>query len=65
MKKVGLILCATLFASHTAYANVENGSFENWTAGAPESWTTIDPAVARQQSASIQAPRALPILGKA
>ena len=52
MKKVAFILCATLFASHTAYANVENGSFENWTAGAPASWTTIDSGISLTQSAS-------------
>ncbi|WP_166424193.1 endonuclease [Paraglaciecola sp. 20A4] len=52
MRKVALIVCTTLFASHTAYANVENGSFENWTAGVPESWTTIDSGISLTQSAS-------------
>lgn len=52
MKRSGLLLWASLLASPIVYANVENGSFENWTGGAPDNWTTIDSGISLSQSTS-------------
>lgn len=52
MKMIRLLLCAALLTSHIVYANVENGSFENWTGGAPDGWTTIDSGISLSQSGS-------------
>lgn len=39
------ILCAALLASSVANATISNGGFENWTNGAPDSWTTVDSGI--------------------
>jgi len=39
------ILCAALLASSVANATISNGNFENWTNGAPDSWTTVDSGI--------------------
>lgn len=52
MKKIKLLFCTTLLISHIVSANVENGSFENWTGGAPYGWTTIGSGITVSQSAS-------------
>lgn len=45
-----LTLCALLVPA--AFAQVQNGEFENWTSGVPDSWTTIDSGINVSQSTS-------------
>jgi endonuclease I len=45
-----LLLCAV---SHYAVADVTNGSFETWSAGAPTGWSTIDSGISVNQNTSL------------
>lgn len=45
-----LTLCALLVPA--AFAQVQNGEFENWTNGDPDSWTTVDSGINVNQSTS-------------
>lgn len=45
-----LTLCA--LAASPVFAQVDNGEFENWTSGSPDSWTLIDSGIRVTQSTS-------------
>lgn len=45
-----LTLC--VLAASPAFAQVNNGEFENWTNGSPDGWTTIDSGINVSQSTS-------------
>ena len=45
-----LTLCA--LAVPSAFSQVQNGEFENWTSGNPDGWTTIDSGITVNQSTS-------------
>lgn len=47
------LLWSTLLVSHLALANVENGEFENWSNGSPDSWSTIDSGISVNQSTNV------------
>jgi len=52
MKKYfGVFLLLSAFGQW-AHADVTNGSFENWTSGSPDGWTTIDSGISVSQSTS-------------
>jgi len=40
-------------ASFNTFADIANGDFESWTAGSPDSWTTIDSGINVNQTTSI------------
>jgi endonuclease I len=46
------LLIGTLLASQLAYANVENGGFENWSGSIPDDWTTIDSGISLSKTSS-------------
>jgi len=54
-KKITAILLTLLgmAASFNTFADITNGDFESWTAGSPDSWTTIDSGINVNQSTSI------------
>lgn len=39
------LLYTALLATHTCYATIANGNFEDWTNGDPDSWSTIDSGI--------------------
>lgn len=47
------VLLGALLASQLAYANVENGEFENWSGSIPDNWSTIDSGISLSESSSI------------
>lgn len=55
MKRIVIpsVLLAVLLSSQWAYANVENGEFENWSGSTPDSWSTIDSGISLSESTSI------------
>lgn len=46
MKKMLIAASMAYIAGPTAYANVTNGDFEQWSGNTPASWTTIDSGIA-------------------
>ena len=46
-------LCLLSLLSGSAMAEVSNGTFESWTSGSPDSWTTIDSGISVSQEGSI------------
>ena len=48
-----VVFLITLFASLNLFADVANGDFESWTAGNPDSWTTIDSGITVNQENGI------------
>jgi hypothetical protein len=46
------LLIGTLFASQLAFANVENGGFENWSSSIPDDWSTIDSGISLSKNTS-------------
>ena len=46
-------LCLLTLLSGSAMAEVTNGSFENWSSGTPDSWSTIDSGISVSQEGSI------------
>jgi endonuclease I len=46
------LLIGALLASQLAYANVENGGFENWSGSIPDDWTTIDSGISLSKTSS-------------
>lgn len=50
MKKIGTLLWGALLTSQLAFADIQNGDFENWTAGVPDAWTSIDTGLSVSQS---------------
>lgn len=47
------VLLSGLLVSQMAYANVENGEFEDWSGSTPGDWTTIDSGISLSESTSI------------
>lgn len=47
------LLLVPLLASQLAYANVENGTFEQWSSSTPDNWTTIDSGISLNESNAI------------
>ncbi len=52
-KQLYTLLWSTLFVSNLTLANIENGEFENWSNGSPDSWITIDSGISISQSSSV------------
>ncbi|MGK0306261.1 MAG: endonuclease I [Gammaproteobacteria bacterium] len=46
------LLIGTLLASQLAYANVDNGGFENWSGSIPNDWSTIDSGISLSKTTS-------------
>ncbi|MCC2616579.1 endonuclease [Aestuariibacter halophilus] len=46
------ILFAAALLSNTAFGNLQNGHFEDWTGNQPDGWTTIDSGISVQPDAS-------------
>lgn len=52
MKIIGTLLWGAILSANLAYADIENGDFENWTSGTPDAWTSIDSGISVSQSSS-------------
>jgi len=50
LKKLATLIC--LCSAQLGFAQVGNGDFEQWAAGAPEQWTTIDSGISLSSSAT-------------
>jgi endonuclease I len=46
------LLIGTLLASQLAFANVDNGGFENWSGSIPDDWSTIDSGISLSKTTS-------------
>ncbi len=55
MKKTTILLSGLLALSlnWSAFAQVSNGDFEDWTSGTPDDWTTIDSGISVSENTSI------------
>ena len=54
MNKTVIAAFAAVCCSQTAFAQVENGDFENWSGNTPSGWTTIDSGIDVSQSTSVK-----------